>query len=199
MPHRVEPLRAAFRVSAISVAWTAVASTASIVIGVADHSTVLDAFGAIGFVDAAGSVALAHHFRHALRHERFSERLEQRAQRVVIVGLVAVGLAAIVLGGARLLTGTEADSSPGGVAIAGVSVVVLARLSRRKLTLAPQVDSAALRSDGHLSAIGATQAAVTLLGTLASAVLGAGWVDSVAAMTVGAVAVAVGATTARSG
>jgi divalent metal cation (Fe/Co/Zn/Cd) transporter len=62
--------------------------------------------------------------------------------------------------------------------------------------LAIAVASAALRSDSHLSAIGATQSAVALGGVLAAGV-GWWWADPAAAMAIGAVAVVVGIGTGR--
>ena len=56
------------------------------------------AFGAIGFVDAVGSVALVYHFHHAMRHDALAEHLEQLAHRVVVTGLFLVGLGAAVVG-----------------------------------------------------------------------------------------------------
>ena len=60
----------------------------------------------------------------------------------------------------------------------GVNLLIL---SDRKRTLAARVDSPALRSDGHLSAVGAAQATVTLAGTVTVAV-GWRWADPVAAL-----------------
>jgi divalent metal cation (Fe/Co/Zn/Cd) transporter len=57
------------------------------------------------------------------------------------------------------------------------------------------VPSAALRSDGHLSGIGAAQAAVVLLGAEATSVLSWNWADDAAAMVVGAVAIGIAVTT----
>jgi hypothetical protein len=53
--------------SLVSVVWTVIASSVAIALGITGNSAVLVAFGAIGFVDALGSVALVYHFRHALR------------------------------------------------------------------------------------------------------------------------------------
>src|SRR5215472_10082625 len=93
-------------VSAVSAGWTIIASAAAITVGLLGGSAVLVAFGSIGFVDALGSIALVHHFRHGLQMEELSDRLERLAHRVVLVGLAVVGFAAIVGGVARLLVGT---------------------------------------------------------------------------------------------
>lgn len=189
-------VRAAWAVSLQSVAWTLIAGTGAIAIGVASGSAVLTAFGAIGLVDAVGSAALVHHFRHGLRHAELTDRLERLAHRVVIVGLVTVGAGALVAGGVRLAGERAIESSAYGTWLAAASLIVLITLSRRKRRLAVDVASPALRSDGHLSAVGAAQASVTLAGAVTT-MIGWRWADPAAAMAVGAVAVAVGVQTWR--
>lgn len=158
----------------------------------------LVAFGAIGFVDALGSVTLTYHFRHALRHDALSDRLERVAHRVVVAGLFVVGLGAAAVGLARLVTGNTGGSSNAGIALAAISLVALIGLSARKQVLARRVGSAALLADGRLSAVGAMQAGVTLLGTAAARRLDWNWADASAASIVGLVAIAVAVATLRS-
>ena len=189
-------LQAALRASAASVAWTVVSSTLAVRIGVHDRSSVLVAFGAIGVVDAIGSIALVHHFRHAIHHDAADDRLEALAHKVILAGLTIVGLAAIAAGGLRLAAGSASESSTAGIALAASSLVALSVLSARKQYLARhRVDSPALRSDGHLSAVGATLAAVTLAGTAVTRAYGWSWADAVATIVVGATAIGLAITT----
>jgi divalent metal cation (Fe/Co/Zn/Cd) transporter len=182
-------VRSARRVSELSVVWTVVASTIALGLGLTTSSAALTAFGAIGFVDAVGSVALVHHFRHALRAEELSDRFERRAHRIVIVGLGIIGVATIVASVVRLVTGASADGSIAGAIVAAVSLVALVALSARKEWVARRVASAALLADGRLSAIGAAQAAVALGGIGATQWLDWRWADAVAALAVGTAAV----------
>lgn len=189
-------VRSAWLVSVVSVLWTVVTGAAAVAIGVSSGSAVLVAFGAIGFVDAMGSAALVYHFRHGLRHDALADHLEHAAHRVVTVGLFAVGLGAVIVSVARLATGHEGDSPALGAALAAVSLVVLVVLSTRKVAIAARVASPALRADGLLSGVGAAQATVTLVGTLTARWFGWTWMDSVAAIAVGTVAIVVAVTTA---
>lgn len=192
-------LRAAWLVSLQSLIWTLLGSAAAIVIGVAGATGALVAFGAIGCVDALGSAALVYHFGHALRHERISAHLEQVAHRIVVVGLVAVGFATIVVNTWRLIVGSEGDASDVGILLSAVSLVVLTALSARKRAVARRVSSAALRADGHLSAVGAALAAITLAGTAATQQFGWHWADATAAILVGGIAMLLGITSGRAG
>ena len=187
-----DPVRSAWLVSLVSVVWTVAASSVAIALGITENSSVLVAFGAIGFVDALGSVALVYHFRHAMRHDELSERLENLAHRVVIAGLLVVGGGAVILGVARLVGGSTGGSSIAGTVLAAISLVVLSVLSARKQVLARRVGSNALLADGRLSGVGALQAGVTLFGTAAASALGWDWADPLAASLVGLVAIGVG-------
>jgi divalent metal cation (Fe/Co/Zn/Cd) transporter len=193
-PNRAD-VRSAWLVSLLSVVWTVLAGGVAIALGVTHHSAVLVAFGAIGFVDAAGSVALVYHFRHGLRHDALSDRLEKIAHRVVLIGLFLVGLSAVCVGSIRLVTGASGGQSGAGTVLAATSLVVLAVLSAIKQRLARRVASNALLSDGHLSGVGAMQAGVALFGTGASSWFGWTWADALAATIVGLVAIAVAVTT----
>jgi divalent metal cation (Fe/Co/Zn/Cd) transporter len=181
--------RAARRVSEVSVVWTVLAGAASIALGVVDGSGALVVFGAIGFVDAIGSVALVHHFRHGMRHEALSDRFEQRAHLIVRIGLFVVGVAAVVVDAVRLVAGSGSDASAAAAVLAGLSFVVLSILSVTKIRIAAGVGSRALRADGQLSGVGAGQAAVVLGGLVVTAAFGWDWADAVSAIIVGCVAI----------
>ncbi len=187
----VDDLRAGVRVSCASLVWTVAASTAAVVLGVDAGSTVLVAFGATGLVDGLGSATLLVHFRHALRHEAVSERRERLALQLVTVGLAVVGLATAVESVERLLHRADARAAPAGVALAAVSVGVLALLAHTKHRIARRIPSGALRADGWLSATGCLLAVVTVAGTGVTAAFGWWWADPLAAFAVGCGAVAI--------
>ena len=98
-----EHLRAGVRISTMWIAWTVCSSAAAVALGLGARSLVLLAFGFTGLLDAVGSAALVAHFRHALRHETFSERHERRALRIVTIGLVAIGAVTALESARRLM------------------------------------------------------------------------------------------------
>jgi divalent metal cation (Fe/Co/Zn/Cd) transporter len=186
--------RRAMRVSATSVVWTLLAGAAAVVIGLRAHTLALVAFGAIGVLDAAGSVALVVHFRHSLAHDVASARHERIALNVVTAGLFTVGCVTAAFSIHRLLTPSTAESDAAGIVLAAVSVVVLAILSRAKRRLSRRVGSHALHADSWLSAAGALLALVTLAGTALSAAFSWTWVDPAAATVVAIGAIGLGVT-----
>ncbi|MBW8825003.1 MAG: cation transporter [Acidobacteria bacterium] len=189
----LDHLRAGLRISRVSIIWTLASSSLGLVIGLRAGSLVLVGFALTGLLDVVGSSALVLHFRHALRHETFSERREQLALRVVIGGLAVIGLAVAAQSARELIASGPAHSAPSGVVLAALSVVVLAVLADRKRRVARLIPSQALLADGWLSGVGTLLAAVTVAGTGATSLFGWWWVDPVAAGVVacGAVAVAV--------
>ena len=191
-------IEAGRRVSEFSVAWTIFASTIAIVLGAASGGIVLVAFGAVGYVDALGSIALVHHFRHGQKRAALEDRFERRAHRVVTIGLLSVGTATVVASVQRLVVHASPDPAAGSVLIAALSIVVLTILARRKRVIAREIPSPALAADGHLSAVGAMQAAVALVGVVAARAFGWNWADATAALAVGVVAIVLGMQSHRS-
>ncbi|HVV36441.1 MAG TPA: cation transporter [Acidimicrobiales bacterium] len=186
-------------VSLASIAWTVIASTAEIVLGLQHHVLTLVVFGLAGALDAVGSSALAVHFRHALRHDVLAERHERRAMIIVNTGLVALGVVTSVESIRRLATGHVGSSTGLGVAVAAAAVVVLGVLASIKVRVARDVGSPALASDGYLSATGALLAVVAVVGATVGTRAGLTWVDPAAAMAIALVAAGVGAVEMRRG
>lgn len=192
MAHIRPPLadaRRALAVSVTSLVWTLLASAVACALGVIANSLVLLAFGGIGLIDGAGSIALVIHFRHTVRHEVPSERHERAALTVVTVGLFVFGLSAGAESVHRLVTGDRTSGLIAGVVLAGLSAVALAVLARTKHRIAARVGSPALRADGWVSAVGSILAGVTLLGTGLAQAPSWAWADPAAATVVGAGAV----------
>jgi len=184
-PGSEHDLRQAIRWSVASVAWTAVASTVAIVGGLASHSLLLVVFGAVGALDGAGSTVLALHFRHALRHERISERHERRALIAIATGMALIAAATAIQSANRLVGGNhDTEFSVVGTAVAAASIVALSVLAAGKRRIAARIRSRALLADSHVSAMGAVLALCTTLGTVATNALGWWWLDPIASLVV---------------
>jgi divalent metal cation (Fe/Co/Zn/Cd) transporter len=182
--------RAGMAVSGFSIAWTVVTSSISIVVGLSHESLVLVAFGCTGFLDAAGSVALVVHFRHALRHGELSDRHEAIALNIVTLGLVVVALATAAESVHRLFGTQKASHTGVGIAVAAASALVLPAVSVVKRRFGRRIPSHALVADGWLSLVGGLLACVTVGGTIL-ADHGAAWADPVAALVIAVAALAI--------
>jgi divalent metal cation (Fe/Co/Zn/Cd) transporter len=197
VPDRSRHIHAGLRVSAVSIVWTVLASTVSVVLGVRAGSLVLIAFGAVGIFDAIGSAVLVSHFRHALKHDNFSEHRERVAQRVVAAGLLIVGTATLVASAIRLNDHAHAKAPIAGLVVSGASVVVLTSLATRKRRLGALIPSRALQADGGLSFVGALTAVAALAGASLNSALGWWWMDPSAACAIAVGALALAGVTAR--
>jgi divalent metal cation (Fe/Co/Zn/Cd) transporter len=192
-----EHLVAGVRVSVVSIVWTVVSSAAAVALGVSAKSLVLLAFGLTGLLDAAGSATLVAHFRHALRHEAFSARHERRSLRVVTAGLLLIGGLTAAESVRRLVEREVAHAVPAGVALAAVSVGVLAALSARKRAIARRIPSPALLADSWLSATGCLLGVVTVAGTGLASAYRWWWADPAAALAVSCLAIVMAVVLAR--
>jgi divalent metal cation (Fe/Co/Zn/Cd) transporter len=187
-----DELSAAVRVSIASIVWTMVANSASVGLGVAAGSVVLVAFGITGLLDAAGSVTLVVHFRHALHHEMLSQRHERVALHLITLGLATVGVVTLLASARRLATHEGSSTSVLGIAIAAASIPVLGALSFRKHHVARRVASRPLHADGWLSATGCLLALVTVAGSVFGAQFDWWWADPAAAAVIGGAAIVLG-------
>jgi divalent metal cation (Fe/Co/Zn/Cd) transporter len=185
------------RVSLVGSAWTIAAGVAAVTIGITTGGLALIAFGAVGVLDAAGSITLAVHFRLAAESATRADRMERVALRVITTGLVVVGLATTAVSILHLADRHGAEQSDAGTAIALVSLVVLTGLALRKRWLARRIPSLGLLADSHLSAVGAVLAAVTLIGEVLTETMEWWWADPVAAIVVAVAAVRLGFVMAR--
>jgi divalent metal cation (Fe/Co/Zn/Cd) transporter len=187
-----QELRRAMRLSQFSAVWTTASSLVSLGIGAAVGSIVLVVFGAIGLLDAAGSLALVLHFRHLIDHARVSVAHERVAFLVINIGLVVVGAVTIVISALRL-TGTHHhhDAAVVGIVNAAIAGIVLVPLSARKRSVGRALGDRSLVADGRLSATGAALAAITVAGTASDAIFDAWWLDPIAAIAVGTGAIVV--------
>jgi divalent metal cation (Fe/Co/Zn/Cd) transporter len=102
----------------------------------------------------------------------------------------------MALGAYRLTTTGATEPSLAAAGIALASLTALGLLATRKRSVGERLGSRALRSDAHLSTLGAAQAAMALTGTGLHAVE-VDWVDPVAAVVIGGVTAAVGVRTWR--
>jgi divalent metal cation (Fe/Co/Zn/Cd) transporter len=182
-----DPTRAALRVSWLSIVVGTASGAASTALGLRAASLALVGAGATVLVDVSSSAVLVWRFRVGHRHER-AERWAHTAAASALV-VLSVVLAASSLH--RLVGGGSTDPSTGSVVVAVVALLVLPALALAKYRVAAQVGSGALRTDAHITSVGAATAFLGLAGLVGSA-WGAGAADAVAALLVAVVAGATG-------
>jgi divalent metal cation (Fe/Co/Zn/Cd) transporter len=190
-------LERAFLLSAVSVAISGVAGTFAVAVGLASGRLSLLGFGFDAAIDAVASIVLLWRFRIEARHPARAERAERVAERVVGGVLVGLGLYLGLSTIQALVSGSHPGSTPIGLAISLVSVVLLPPLSLAKARVAASLGSRALRADSILTAVAATLALIALAGFAATEWLGITWADAVGALIIAVVLLREGASAFR--
>jgi divalent metal cation (Fe/Co/Zn/Cd) transporter len=174
----------AVRLEVVTVAWMAAESALALWAGIAARSVLLTAFGFDSVVELLSGIVLL--WRLAVEAggagaERV-DRVEARTVRISAVLLIVLCVYVVLASAGGLLLGVKPESSPLGIAVAVAAVVGMPLLAWAKHRANRQVGSASLRADIAETITCAYMAAVTLVGLAASALLGLGWVQYVAAL-----------------
>ena len=182
---RVELIRQAFRLEWLTVAWMVVQSIVAIGAGVAAGSLTLMVFGIDSVIELSSAAVLIWRLTVELRHGQvFSERAERTASR--IGGALLFALAAYIVAGAAWSLWTrhgESFSLPG-LIVALLAMPIMILLARRKISIAAQLGSRAMRGDAAESITCGWLSLVVVAGLVADFFLDGWWVDAVTSLAI---------------
>jgi divalent metal cation (Fe/Co/Zn/Cd) transporter len=153
--------------------------------GIAAQSLTLIAFGIDSLIELASAVVLLWRLNVELRHgEAFGERAEKTASH--IGGALLFALAAYVVASAvwKLWTMEGADFSVPGLVVGVLSIPIMYVLARRKLEIATELGSRALRTDAIESITCGWLAVVVVAALVAQFLIGAWWIDPLASLAI---------------
>jgi len=163
----------------------AIEAAVAIASGIAARGVTLIAFGLDSVIELASAGVLIWRLSSELRFGReVSDAVENIARR--IAGGLLFALAAYVAAAAGWSLwrgGGEAFSWPG-LAIALLSIPIMLVLARRKLALADQLGSAALRADAAESVACLWLSLVVVVGLFAQLAFGGWWIDGVTSLAI---------------
>ncbi|MDP9224857.1 MAG: hypothetical protein M3P18_13640 [Actinomycetota bacterium] len=175
---RSHDLRVAVRLSILTIVWNVLAGGAAVLTAATIGSLSLAGFGLSAALDSIASAALVWRFRAEAKDSSRGHRLETVTVRIVGSTLIVVALYVAGQAVRTLWSHSGPHVSIVAVLVAGLSLLVLPPLALGKLRLAARLGSKALRGDGVLTAIGATLAALSLLGLVLDALFGWWWSDA---------------------
>lgn len=184
-PERRDVLRRRIRiVVAITITWNIIEAVVALIAGNADSSAALIGFGLDSIVEVLSAAAVTWQFAAP-----DPEKREKAALRVIAVSFFA--LAAYVSVDAVLsLTGLrEPEHSPVGIAIAGLSLIVMPFLSWFERRTGRELGSGSAVADSKQTLICTYLSAALLVGLLLNSLLGWAWADSIAALVIAVFAV----------
>jgi divalent metal cation (Fe/Co/Zn/Cd) transporter len=178
-------IREAFRLEWFTIGWMTVEALVAITAGVTAGSLVLLAFGLDSVIElASAGVLMWRLFIELRRGQKFSESAERTASR--IGGALLLLLAAYVTLAAvwRLWTGGGEEFSWPGFIVALVAIPAMRYLAQRKIAIADQIGSRALRADA-IEAVTCGWLSFVVVVTLAAQWLfGAWWIDGVGSLAI---------------
>jgi divalent metal cation (Fe/Co/Zn/Cd) transporter len=178
-------IRQAFRLEWLTIGWMTIEAVVAIGAGLAAGSLVLMAFGLDSLIELASAGVLIWRLTTELRRgERFSEEAERTASR--IAGALLLALAAYVTIAAAWSLWTrngEAFSWPG-LFVALAAIPSMRYLARRKIAVAEQLGSRALRADAMEAVTCGWLSFVVVISLAAQWAVGAWWIDGVASLAI---------------
>ncbi|MBX9771566.1 MAG: cation transporter [Candidatus Obscuribacterales bacterium] len=184
-PERILLLRKGLKLTTLTVAWNIIEGLVAVGAGILANSVALISFGVDSFVETTSAIAVSWRLADEIKHQ--SSKRAESAEKIAarITGLILLLLAVyIVIDAGRRLLGfaQEADKSFIGMALTGLSVIVMPIVARAKLRVANAIQSKSLRADA-IETIACTWLSVTtLIGLSLNALFAWAWADPLAAL-----------------
>ncbi len=174
------------RLEYATIVWNVVEMVIAIGLGVAARSVALVAFGLDTMVELFASGVVVWHLRHPGRN---SDRITERALRLVAVAFFILAVVVTVGAVSALVTGTAPDESVIGITYLAVTAVVMVSLGTAKRATGRRLGSQPLTAEARMSIMDAALALGVLIGLAGNALFGWWWADPIAALLVAAAAI----------
>jgi divalent metal cation (Fe/Co/Zn/Cd) transporter len=183
-------------ISWLSLMWMTAEGVIGTAAGIMANSIALIGYGVDSTIAGVASAIIIWRFSG----DRVdSDNAEARAQRIVAITFFLLAPYIIVTAIHHLVTGSEADASWVGIALAIVSVTLMPLFGRAKKRIGNRLQSHATTGEGIQNILCAYLSLAILFGLAANAILGLWWADPLVALVVAVVALQTGARTWRGG
>jgi divalent metal cation (Fe/Co/Zn/Cd) transporter len=180
MTEKSELLRRGLLVEYISLAWMSVESLTAIGAGLLAGSLALLAFGGDSFVELISSYTVADYLRRIERGEKGEDERDEKVERITAFLLFAlipvIGFGAMY----SYLSGTQAETSPLGIAVAFGAVLIMPILWYEKKRIGHATNCLPLTIDAVESVTCFFMSTALLAGLLINYLWRISWVDYVA-------------------
>jgi len=185
---RANNLKLALLLTYITLGWMTIEGTASLLLGWASKSLLLQAFGIDSVIELFSGFVLLWRLRveaSGVASEERAEEVERRAARYVGYSLYVLVAYVVLNSGYGLLIAkriTDTHESIWGILIGLVAKIGMPILAGYKLKVAARLNSRALRADAIEAITCGYLSIVLMIGLAATRILGWWWLDSVAAL-----------------
>ncbi|MCW2606352.1 MAG: ferrous iron efflux protein [Frankiales bacterium] len=175
--------RRAQRLAGASVAYNTLEAVVAVGAGLVAGSVALVGFGLDSVVEVSSGLVILWQFRHRLPESR-----EQQALRLIALSFFALAAYITFDSAKALVTGSEPDASPVGMALAFASLLVMPFLSWAQRRTGRALHSNSVVADSNQTLLCTRMSAVLLGGLLLNATLGWWWADPVAGLVIAVIA-----------
>src|SRR5882724_3235763 len=185
---RAKAVRLALLLTYITLGWMTIEGAASLLLGWASKSLLLEAFGIDSVIELFSAAVLLWRLRveaSGTATSKHVDLVEQRAARLVGYSLYVLVAYVVLNSGYGLFIAkriTDTYESVWGILIGLVAKIGMPILAAYKLKVAARLKSRALRADAVESITCGYLSIVLIVGLAATRVLGWWWLDSVAAL-----------------
>lgn len=173
--------------NAATIGWNGLEGVVAVAAGLAAGSVSLVGFGFDSAIEVSAALVVTWRLRQERRHG-CTQASDRRATHAISVSFALLAVYVGVEAVRDLSGGPEPDASPVGVAIAGLSLLVMPWLARAKRALGPALGSQAVVADANQTNLCALLSAVVLVGLAANAALGWWWADPTAGIAIAGLA-----------
>jgi divalent metal cation (Fe/Co/Zn/Cd) transporter len=188
MRPRSEDVQLALRLTYVTLGWMTAEGAASLLLGWASKSLLLEAFGIDSVIELFSAGILLWRLRveaSGRADQARVEEVEHRASRLVGYSLYALVAYVVLNSGYGLFIAkriTDTHESAWGILIGLIAKIGMPILAGFKLKVAARLNSRALRADAIEAITCGYLSIVLMVGLAATRILGWWWLDSVAAL-----------------
>jgi divalent metal cation (Fe/Co/Zn/Cd) transporter len=172
--------RRGLRLAQFTVAYNVLEGIVSIVAGVTAGLVSVIGFGFDSAIESAVAVLVALRLAARLRHGEADERREKITLRFISITFFVLAAYVTVAGIYNLIVGEQPTTSALGIVVLAATIVVMPVLAALKMRVGKQLGDKLILADAAETRICVLLSVSTLIGLIAFALTGAGWIDAVA-------------------
>lgn len=172
--------RIAISLACFTIIYNLIEGVIAIWAGAAAGAVSLVGFGLDSAIEVAAAGVVLVRIGAELRGRAPSERSEKTALRFIAVTFFLLAAYVVVEGTRDLISGEEPDTSAVGIALTGLSILIMPALAYAKRRVGKALGSALVMADAIETALCALLSISTFVALVAYALLGWTWIDAVA-------------------
>ena len=171
------------RLQTATIVWNLIEVFITVTLGMLAASLALVAFGLDSLIEVFASLVVLWHM-----NDTQSSHRDRRARNLVAAAFALLALYLTIAGSRALLTGTEPESSPIGIAYLAVTAVVMFTLAAWKARIGRRLDNEPFLAEARMTYLDGWLATAILTALALNAIAGWWWTDPIAALIVAVIA-----------